>query len=146
MWALHMQHQQQQLPPDGEPNLVQLTLFDAWGIEPPPQIAQDLEVAQQAAVAAALAATLSPVQKAEQAAVANFWSRLQEFTILHAECKAKRWAGAELAANPPLSTNTHPYMQIRTTPSGGRRLHLVVPDGQAPFLPADPSLARFYEE
>jgi hypothetical protein len=134
MWALHLAAaaEAQAPPPPPAANAGrQLSLFEAWGIDPPPGIAAARAAEAEEADAdagAAAAAAASPVQRAARAAVADFWARLQDFTTLHAECKPKRWAGASPSTVPPLCpAASHPFMQVITLPAGVRRLRLAVP-------------------
>ncbi len=143
LWALHLSATRQ--PGAAAPAAagaaasIQLTLFEAWGIDPPPSIAAAATAAAEGeAGAAAAAVAASPPHRAARVAVANFWARLQDFVTLHAACEPKRWAGAALTAEPSLSAATgHPFMQIHPAgPTGQlRRLVLLVPGQQPPGSP-----------
>ncbi len=138
LWALHLSAARQPpaaAAPAGAAAGIQLTLFEAWGIDPPPAIAAAAAAANEEAGAAAAAAAASPLQRAARAAVADFWARLQDFVTLHAACEPKRWAGAALSAAPSLSAASgHPFMQIHPAGPAGqhRRLVLLVPGQQPP--------------
>lgn len=126
MWAVHLQREGV-VPDDDVPNdahLRQVTLFEAWGVDGPAVPGPEVEAAAVPRV------PLSPVQRASQVAVADFWNRLQDFVSTQNRARVQWRHAASLGTDHPFVSVEPAAVGVDANPRRRLRVSVVVEAAQ----------------